>query len=803
MRWWPTFGRSAKATRRKAPHGTLARERAQRRDAGAARRRRGHMSWAVLLLMLALGTVASVTVMYRRTPMALHYVVGQVTDRYVYSTVSFQYVDVGQTAKRREQAAQRVPPVYRRNPLVVESAVQVLNELRQVLGDVSPPVVVGDEPDTSRAQSLVAQLDVAGRELLAEALEAEAAQKVLRELIETALHAGIANREDIEELVADSGEEARITLMLDEGGNVWSPPVVARDLRTPEDVVPTVCDRFLASYPKQADSLRPLLAKVVAAVLQANLTYHTTGTREARQQAKDAVEEVTRTVPPNEVLLRPGQVLVRDDLVKLTSHHRAVYEDRQSRRHLLDQLVTMLLCMVLVGGAAACLTISVPAVVRDRGMLGALILGLSLQMVLTRTTANLYFLWLGSSPFVYSALPLAFSAMLLTPLIGAPAAVWSGVLGAVVAGLQSDETAAFRIFLVGTAATLVATYMIQGARRRAQIYRAGLAAGGATFLLELLFAFRAGLVGAAVPQVLLSLSVHALLSGMAVAISVSALLPLFEFIFGLVTDVTLLELTDLNHPALRRLQLEAPGTYHHSITMATVVEQAAEAIGANPLLARVCAYFHDIGKLSKPHYFTENNREGNPHDELTPRMSSLVILNHVKEGMDLARLYKLKRPIREAIEQHHGTTLVSFFYQKAQKAGNGGDSSSVQEGDYRYPGPRPIRREIAILSIADCCEAAARSLARPTPERIGALVDQLVVNRVRDHQLDNAELTFAELTIVRRCIVRTLTAMMHTRISYPPSDEEKDERPAHQSVPPSTAEKTKRPAEDAQPGGDS
>jgi len=290
---------------------------------------------------------------------------------------------------------------------------------------------------------------------------------------------------------------------------------------------------------------------------------------------------------------------------------------------------------------------------------------------------------------------------------------------------------------------------------------------------------------------------------MAVAISVSALLPLFEFIFGLVTDVTLLELTDLNHPALRRLQLEAPGTYHHSITMATVVEQAAEAIGANPLLARVCAYFHDIGKLSKPHYFTENNREGNPHDELTPRMSSLVILNHVKEGMDLARLYKLKRPIREAIEQHHGTTLVSFFYQKAQKAGNGGDSSSVQEGDYRYPGPRPIRREIAILSIADCCEAAARSLARPTPERIGALVDQLVVNRVRDHQLDNAELTFAELTIVRRCIVRTLTAMMHTRISYPPSDEEKDERPAHQSVPPSTAEKTKRPAEDAQPGGDS
>lgn len=799
MRWWPPFGRKAKTSRRKAPR--AARERAP----GASRRLL--LSWPVLLLLLVLTLVSTVSVMYRRTPMALHYVLGQVADRYVYSAVRFQYVDAAQTAKRREQAALRVPPVYRRNPLVAESAVQVLNELRQVLGGGAAPLPEGEgTPErSSRAEELLSQMDAAERTLLGEALRDDERRQFLGELVETALHAGLADPADIADLLASGGELAAVRVMSDESGSVRSSSVLVRDLRTPERVIPTICDRFLERYPEGGTSLRPLLTKVLEAVLQTNLTYHTKATQVARQRATEAVENVVATVPANEVLLRPGQVVTGEDVVKLSNHMRALYEQQRSRRLVLDWVVTCLLCLVLVGGATVCLATSIPSVVADRGMLGALVLGLSLQMVLTRATVSLHFLWLGSSPYVFAALPLAFAAMLLTPLVGAPAAVWCGVLGAVVAGLQNSSGDAFRIFLVGLAGTLVGTYMMRGVRKRAQIYRAGLAVGCVTFLLEVLLAFRGEFVGSAVSRMLLLLLVHATVNGLALAIAVSSLLPLFEFIFGLVTDITLLELTDLNHPVLKRLQLEAPGTYHHCITVATLVEQAAEAIGANPLLARVCAYFHDIGKLGKPLYFTENNRDENPHDDLSPRISSLVILNHVKEGMDLARQYKLKRPIREAIEQHHGTTLVSYFYEKAKAPG--GDSGA-QEGDYRYPGPRPVRREIAILSIADCCEAAARSLARPTPQRIGDLVDQLTLARVRDHQLDNAELTFAELTIVRASIVRTLGAMLHTRVSYPGSgqdkdkDKEKDEAASYKTLPPPAPEEPSGSAGDAAPGSD-
>jgi putative nucleotidyltransferase with HDIG domain len=805
MRWWPTFGRKARATRRKPTKGGAGRDRARRREVGE-KRRRFQLSWPVLLVFLLLGTVASISVIYRRTPTALHYVVGQVADRYVYSVVRFQYVDDAQTAKRREQAAQRVPPVYRRNPLVVASAVQMLNELKKELDEFSPPIVEGEEESvrTSRAQELVGQLTPEERKLLADVLDRAKALPFLQELVETALYSGLANAEDIRELTEDGGGLAKIQVMSDESGTVRSSLVPVADLHTPEQMAPTVCDQFLARYPAPDGRVRALLEKVVHTVLQPNLTYHTEATQQAREKAAEGVQDVVRVVPANEVLLKPGKIVTKEDLEKLATHQQALYDRERTRHAFLDRFVTMLLCLVISGGATACLMTSQPQVVADRGMLGALTLGLALQMVLTRLTVNLYFLWLGSSPFVFGALPLAFAAMLLTPLVGAPAAVWAGVIGAVVAGLQNSPAAAFRIFLVGTAASLVGTYMMQGVRKRSQIYRAGLAVGAVTFVFEVLLAFRAEFSDTAISRVLLLLLLHAMANGLALSIAVSVLLPLFEFIFGLVTDITLLELTDLNHPVLRRLQLEAPGTYHHSITVATLVEQAAEAIGANPLLARVCAYFHDIGKLAQPVYFTENSRDDNPHDDLSPRMSSLVILNHVKEGMDLAREYKLKRPLREAIEQHHGTTMVSYFYHKAKSPGdgNGNGDANVHEGDYRYPGPRPVRKEIAILSIADCCEAASRSLARPTPQRVENLIDQLVVARVRDHQLDNAELTFAELTKVRQCMVRTLTAMLHTRISYPGDKKEDDEAAPYKTMPPSAPPQAERSAEDAAPGSD-
>lgn len=800
MRWRIPFGRKAKTNRRKPPW--AAREQVARPGSRVGRML---LAWPVLLLLLLLATVCALSIMYRRTPMTLHYMLGQVADRYVYSAVRFQYMDTAQTAKRREQAALRVPPVYRRNPLVAESAILVVNELWPALDGLMPPVIEGQPAPihNSRAEELVSQLDAAERSLLADALRDEERRLFLREQVETVLHGGVADPEDLAELMETGGDTARVQIMSDESGTVRSSPTMVRDLRAPAQAIAQVRDRFLERYPAPGDAGRPPLDKLLDAILQVNLAYHSKATQTARQRAIDTVEPVVATVPANEVLLRPGQVVGEEDLAMLASHLRAQYQQQQGQRLALDWVVTLLLSLVLVGGGGLCLASALPRVVADRSMLGALVLGVCLQMVLTRATVNLYFLWLGSSPFVFAALPLAFAAMLLTPLVGPAAAIWAGLLGAVVAGLQNSPGDAFRIFLVGLAATLAGTYMTRDVRKRSQIYRAGLAVGLATFLVELLLAFRVEYAGAAVSRVFLLLFVHAMVNGLVLAIAISALLPLFEYVFGLLTDITLLELTDLNHPVLRQLQMEAPGTYHHCISVAILVEQAAEAIGANALLARVCAYFHDIGKLAKPAYFTENNRGENPHDELNPRMSSLVILNHVKEGMDLARQFKLKKPIREAIEQHHGTTLVSYFYEKAKAPGG-----ETPEGDYRYPGPRPIRREIAILSIADCCEAAARSLSRPTPQRLEALIDQLVFARVRDHQLDNAELTFAELTAVRRSMVRTLTGMLHTRIAYPGTadkekekEKEKDEAASVKTLPPPPPEEPSDSPDDAAPGG--
>ena len=197
--------------------------------------------------------------------------------------------------------------------------------------------------------------------------------------------------------------------------------------------------------------------------------------------------------------------------------------------------------------------------------------------------------------------------------------------------------------------------------------------------------------------------------------------------------------------------MEAPGTYHHTLMVATLAEQAAEAIGANPLLCRVAAYFHDIGKLSNPSYFTENAFGMDRHADLSPRMSALIILNHVKEGLVLAQKYKLRKPLREVIASHHGTSRIYFFYRRAVDEA-GGDASAVDEFDYRYPGPLPRSKEAAIISLADSCEAASRSLQKPSPQKIDALISDIFRDRILDGQLADCELTLREIEQVQESI---------------------------------------------------
>ncbi|MBU3073026.1 HD family phosphohydrolase [Clostridium estertheticum] len=251
------------------------------------------------------------------------------------------------------------------------------------------------------------------------------------------------------------------------------------------------------------------------------------------------------------------------------------------------------------------------------------------------------------------------------------------------------------------------------------------------------------------------------------------LLPFFESIFDIVTTVKLLELSNPNHPLLKRLLLEAPGSYHHSVLVANLSEVAAEVVGANPVLARACAYYHDIGKIKRPYFFKENQLgNDNPHDKITPNLSTLIIISHVKDGLELAKEYKLPKVIQDVIVQHHGTTLVKYFYVTMKNSSENPDE--IKEEDFRYNGPNPESKEAAIIMLADAVEAAVRSIPNSTKGKIEEMVNNLIKVRLNDGQLDNCDLTLKDLEKIRKSFLKVLSGIYHERIEYPLDKWEKD-----------------------------
>ena len=245
--------------------------------------------------------------------------------------------------------------------------------------------------------------------------------------------------------------------------------------------------------------------------------------------------------------------------------------------------------------------------------------------------------------------------------------------------------------------------------------------------------------------------------------------------------MTLLELADASHPLLRKLQVEAPGTYNHCFQVASIAETAAESIGANSLLCRVGSYYHDIGKTHKSDYFYENQFGGpNRHINLSASVSLLIIIGHVKDGVELAKEYQLPTAIQQIIQQHHGTTLIEFFLHKARKQNEsrGGDEDDVQEEQFRYPGPKPRSREAVIVMISDAAESASRTLSDFTPSRVEGLVHDLVMHRLLDGQFDDCDMTFGELDQVEKSVVKGILSIHHARPKYPDQKEDSGEYPA-------------------------
>lgn len=407
---------------------------------------------------------------------------------------------------------------------------------------------------------------------------------------------------------------------------------------------------------------------------------------------------------------------------------------------------------------------------------GNLVIGRAFYYVLQGFTN-----WLGTidSVLLVYAVPLAAGSMFAALLIDIHTAIVFTVIISLISGIWFNNPL-YSIFVF--ASGLTAAFGVIRCKRRSAIWRAGFSISLVSVLTSLIITLFKG-------QLLSMESIivagAALSNGIVVATLVSALLPLLEYLFKRTTDISLLELLDLNQPLMRELLVEAPGTYHHSIIVGNLAESAAEAVGVNPLLARVSAYYHDIGKIKMPDYFIENQIVSvSKHDKLAPRMSSLILLSHVKEGVELAKKHKLPPVIIDIIQQHHGTSVQTFFYQKAKEQHD--KITPLTEEDFRYPGPKPQSRVAALVLMADAVEAASRVLTDTTPARVSLLVDRIINHCFIDGQLDNCELTLKDIREIRTNFVYLLSSMYHRRIDYPGfeiKDEHTHKKPAKASAP--------------------
>jgi putative nucleotidyltransferase with HDIG domain len=450
--------------------------------------------------------------------------------------------------------------------------------------------------------------------------------------------------------------------------------------------------------------------------------------------------------------------------------HLGVAWGHSGRDNREDQILAFI---VFIGGLML-LELDSPEVWRCNSRLVLILGAVGLNLAIIKYP---FLAWPTDDPAILSRLyflsPCTLAPFLITLLLGTRAGLFTVVQVSMLASLLTGQS--FPFLLVSLLSGFTAVYFTQNARKRFDLIKAGLAVGCLNFLC----AIALGLVHGRSWEVLSGPALFGIGAGICTALAVSAILPLVEWVFQITTTISWIELADLNHPLLQQMTMEAPGTYHHSLLVANLAESGANAIGLDPTSCRVMAYFHDIGKIIKPEYFTENIPPGaNPHENLSPNMSALIIIAHVKEGIDLALKYRLKKQVLDAIQQHHGDSVVTFFYQRAlqqqRDAREGGkimnmreeDVPDVSEDSFRYPGPRPQTKEIALLSMADAVEAASRSLEKPTAQRIEDLVNEIVEHKIATHQLDECHLTMNEIRAATEAMSSTLKNMMHTRISY-------------------------------------
>jgi putative nucleotidyltransferase with HDIG domain len=641
-------------------------------------------------------------------------------------------VNTSETERLREEAARQKllevqddPSFYQINPAVVmiveENVTGVLNLLRQGIASEAPQV---EEEGAEEVEAPPTPLTVS---------------EIDRRLIR-----------DYQIEIPQSSLEAAVSLSLaefDQFAQITTDLVLATmEGRINEDGLRDARNAFEESVKRSGlrGDLEQTAVILGRQLIQPNLVLNTEKVNAARDEAVQSVEPVQ--IRQGEIIIRKGDV-VKTEHINLMRDVGLLRTGRDygalAGRTLLVLAIVVLMVVYLHQNRSH--------VLESTSLLG--LLGCVLVTVLLLGRLFSLPAW-PPAPYLN---PSALVGLLLTLLIDARVGGMAAVVAAVLLAVISDLSWSVGVLtLVGG---LTAVLSVSKVSQRGDLMRAGFIVGGANFLLMIAL----GLVSKDTGLILHSYL--GLLSGVLASIVAIGVLPYLESVFKITSSIRLLELSNPNHPLLRRLMLEAPGTYHHSILVGNLAEAAAEAVGADGLLARVGSHYHDIGKLKRPYFFVENQvGKDNPHDKIAPSLSTLIVTSHVKDGLELAAEYKLPPVVTQFIAQHHGTDLVRFFYHRATEAA---EDDSVEERDFRYPGPKPQGKEVAIVSLADAVEAAVRSLSKPTPGKIEGLVRKIIKDRLNSGQLDESDLTFQDMDRIANSFAKVIMGMFHTRVEYP------------------------------------
>ncbi|WP_413288016.1 HD family phosphohydrolase [Bdellovibrio sp. HCB337] len=523
---------------------------------------------------------------------------------------------------------------------------------------------------------------------------------------------------------------------------------------------------------KMTESDRANILYLSRSLVVPNLTLNKQEVASRKQTARDAVIPVNITIKKNQVIVPQGSV-VQPFQMAMIRQVQAIQADRRGNLMTLSLATFLTLLIVVFASYLRRFTLNKVRVFPKDSMVMMLIIlcvVLITKVYLFITDAAFATKFghiLTPKVFLYAA-PVAAAPMMMGLLVASGEVVWLfTAFMAFCVGIMTDFS--FNFMLVTMVGGIAAARGVFMCKTRNDIYFAGI---------------RTGLVNALLVGFLLTVTKieqegtlnevyytvpAAFIGGIFSALLTMMIIPMLESIFNYTTDVKLLELSNLNHPLLKEMIVKAPGTYHHSMMVGSMVEAAAEEIDANPLLGKVMCYYHDIGKTEHANYFIENQKPGhNPHDQISPFMSKTLLIAHVKDGVELGMQHKLGKPIIDGIIQHHGTTLISYFFNKAvdlKKA----DDCEISEEDFRYPGPKPQFREAALCMLADSIEAAARSLDEPTPTRLQNIVRNVIQRKFQDGQLDECNLTLKDISKVENAFTRILLGIYHQRIDYPRS----------------------------------